>query len=297
MAYGGELAGLATALCWALTSILFTIASARFGAVVLNRIRLVLAVLFLGITQLIVLGSLIPPGATPAAWLWLGLSGILGLAVGDSLLFHAFTRIGPRNASLIMSTVPVFSALLAWIQLGEGLTTIEMLGIVAVSVGVVVVLLERTPSAAVRRDGLAVGILAAFGAALAQAISLVVAKAGMPEGLATLSATLIRMIAACASIWLLALFTGHVGKSLRALRDTRGMLPALGGSVVGPYLGVWLSLVSIRLAPVGVASSLMGMVPIFVIPLAAVFLRERASARAIIGTVTAVAGGALFFLK
>ena len=56
----GESAALATAFCWAFTSIFFTIGGTRVGSAVVNRIRLVLAVLFLCVTHFLLEGHFVP---------------------------------------------------------------------------------------------------------------------------------------------------------------------------------------------------------------------------------------------
>ncbi len=107
----GELASLATAVCWTGSATFFSIASRRLGSIVLNRTRLLLAVVFLLITHTLVLGTPLPLDAAPDRWLWLGLSGVVGLAIGDAMLFQAYVLIGPRLGMLMMSTAPVMSAL------------------------------------------------------------------------------------------------------------------------------------------------------------------------------------------
>ena len=56
--FAGEAAGLATALLWSLTSIAFAVSSKRWGSVVLNRVRILLAVVFLSLLHRLVLGRL-----------------------------------------------------------------------------------------------------------------------------------------------------------------------------------------------------------------------------------------------
>lgn len=296
--YAGEIAALTTAVCWSLTSIFFTMASARLGAIVLNRWRLVFAIVFLGTAHVAMRGQVLPPiEGELDRWILLGLSGIIGLSIGDGCLFAAFTRIGPRKSMILMSTVPILTAIIAWVFLGESLSAIEIAGIFTVVGGVILVVAERSASAApVDRRHEVVGVIAALGGAVSQAVALVIAKEAMaprgPEGAEypPLSATLVRMIVSCAAVWLVAIIAGDLRRSLGAIRN-RAALPALtAGSVFGPFLGVWLSLVAIHHARVGIASSLMALVPVFVIPWVVLFFRERVSLRAIVGTVIAVAG-------
>jgi drug/metabolite transporter (DMT)-like permease len=67
--------------------------------------------------------------------MWLLLSGVIGLALGDASLFHAYVRIGAALSMLIFSTTPVFTALLGLTLLGETLTALEWLGIAATRSG------------------------------------------------------------------------------------------------------------------------------------------------------------------
>ena len=96
----GELAALVTSLCWSFTSTFFTLAGRLVGSVVVNRIRLVLAVLFLVLAHFM-LRQPLPVGAAPWRWFWLALSGFFGLVLGDAFLFQAFVWIGPRLSMLM----------------------------------------------------------------------------------------------------------------------------------------------------------------------------------------------------
>ena len=60
----GELAALFTSLSWSVTSIQFTLAGRRVGSPIVNRVRLLLALLYLSIAQLVLTGAVWPSGAT-----------------------------------------------------------------------------------------------------------------------------------------------------------------------------------------------------------------------------------------
>ncbi len=80
------------------------------------------------------------------------------------------------------------------------------------------------------------------------------------------------------------------------MRDGPGMTYASLGAVFGPFLGVWLAMVAIKNAEVGVASTIMATVPVLVIPPSILIYHERVSGRAVLGAVAAIAGVALLFL-
>ena len=295
----GETAALATALSWSFTALFFTWASDRIGAVTVNRTRLVMAAGLLSLAHILLLGTPLPD-AGRTAWLWLGLSGIVGLTIGDSFLFQSLVDVGPRKALLAMSSWPVFSALLAFAFFGESLGLIELAGIGLTLSGIAWVVFEENPpkaEGAGRREHTARGIACAVAAAVCQAAGLVLAKEGLGSGLSPLSGTLIRMIVAAIAIWLLAIATRRAGESIAKLRDLRAVLFTAGGAFTGPFAGVWMSLVAVSHAKVGVASALMALVPVLLIPLVRIFLREHVSWRAMIGTLVSFIGVLLLFIK
>ena len=137
----GETAAVCTSVLWTITSIFFASASRRIGALSVNAYRIVVAVILLGGTHLIVFGTL-EPKANNAQWFYMGLSGIIGLALGDFGYFSALALIGPRRGVLLMSMAPIFSSVLAYLILDEILGLWAIIGIAVTLTGVSVVILE-----------------------------------------------------------------------------------------------------------------------------------------------------------
>ncbi len=301
----GELAALATSFCWSLNSIQFTFAGRRVGSRVVNRVRLALAVIFLSATHLVVHGRLWPIEAELYRWGWLGLSGTIGLIVGDGSLFHAFLLIGPRKSMVLMTLVPVISTVAAWVLLGETLLPFEIAAIVITVAGIAWVVLERQPDRPSDTTGggeldarkRTLGVLLGLTGAAGQALGLVAAKRGLAGDFPALSATVIRMIVAGAVLWLSALVRGQLAPTWQALKDPRARLWLIGGSLIGPFIGVWLSLIAVRTAPVGIASTLMALSPIILIPFDHWVFGETITPRSIAGTVVALAGAGAIFVS
>jgi drug/metabolite transporter (DMT)-like permease len=297
----GELAAIFTSLLWSFTSVQFTLAGRRIGSAAVNRLRLVLAVIFLSIVHTFVYGSPWPVDAELFRWGWLGLSGVIGLVGGDAALFQAFVLIGPRRSMLLMTLVPVISVLLAWVWLGEILVLPQLLAIVVTVAGVAWVVGERSPGAAPgpmsTQDSQTnlKGILLGLGGAVGQAVGLVMAKQGLVDNFPSLSATLMRMVVALVVIWLLTLFQGKIRATVGTLKDHRAALFLFGGAVTGPFLGVWMSMIAVQNAQVGIASTLMSLTPIMLIPLAYWIFGDRITLRSLLGTIIALAGAAALF--
>ncbi len=300
--YLGQLAALGTSLCWSATATFFTLAGQKVGSVVVNRIRLLLAVIFLITTHWLLLGHPLPPMSQPYHWRWpwLAFSGVVGLVVADGFLFQSYVWIGPRLGSLLMSLSPVISALLAWLMLAEALTWSQLLGILLTIGGVVWVISERRQPA--QNSGqphyFGWGILFGVGAATAQAIGLITAKKGLSDDFPALSGNLIRMLAAATTLWSFTFFQRQTGHTVqRLLNQRQALLHIAAGAVFGPFLGVWLSLLSIQLTHIGVASTLMALPPIFLLPISHFVFKEQLGWPAVAGTLAAMAGVAILFLK
>ena len=95
---------------------------------------------------------------------------------------------------------------------------------------------------------------------------------------------------------MLTLARGQVTQTWRALRDGKVWWFLIGGALSGPFIGVWLSMVAVQNAQVGIASTLMALSPIILIPLDRWVFHEQVSSRSIAGTVLALAGTAIIFL-
>lgn len=294
----GELAAIATALLFAVSSTLFTAAGRRAGAFAVNRSRLLVAALVAVLMHLITRGSALPVDLAAQAWLWLALSGFIGLAIGDDLLFRAFVRVGPAVSMLIFSMSPALAALFGWVALGETLSTAEILGATTTLCGIAWVVSERRATTSDPRPTIdRAGLLYAFGGALGQALGLVTAKLGLNHGADPQGANTIRLVSAFVAIWLVTALTRRTGEVFAQWkRSPEAVAPTVIAATLGPVIGVWLSLVAINLAPIGVASTLMSLTPLFLLPITRVVFGDPVTRRALVGTAVAVAGVAVLIL-
>lgn len=296
----GELFALLTAVFWASTATMFAIGTRMANPRVVNRLRLAVAAVLLVATHLVLEGSLIPTGAGFDRWLWLGISGITGLVIGDGMLLIAFEKIGARLSMLIFAVVPVMSVILAWVLLGEVLNPVQISAILITIAGIAFVVSEggngQGATDTESRSGLGLGILLALGGALGQALALVTAKKGLEGGFSPLSGVVLRMIVATISIWLLTAARGEIRTTAAYLRERRFVSVLVTGTVLGPYLGIWASLVALELTSVGIASTLMALSPIIMLPIDKVFFKKEITGRSLLGTIVAMLGVGLLFI-
>jgi len=288
----GGVSALPSALAWAAASILWARLGRRVSAFGLNLGKGLIALAVLGL----VFAWAGPPTLGARAWGLLGLSGLVGIAAGDTVYFAALVALGPRRMLVATTLVPVVAALLAMAFLGERPTWAWAGGTILCLSGVLAVLLERVPAAdgaPTRPEGRALALAGAT--VLLEALGIFLSKLGLagsgPHG--ALDATFVRLLFAVAGLALLGLVRRELGAWLAPLKAPRVLGGLTVASLVGTVLGIGLSMAALRLADVSLSAVLNATSPIFVLPLAAIFLGERPSLRAVAGAAVAVAGAAL----
>jgi drug/metabolite transporter (DMT)-like permease len=293
----GELFALATAGCWTITALSFESAGKRVGSRAVNFIRLGLGLAVMVLFNWARRGQPLPLDATGHQWLWLTLSGLIGFSFGDLMLFEAFVLLGARTSMLIMAAVPILTALLGWVVLGEALTVFSILGMVVTLLGIALVILERpAEGTALTTSKPLAGLLCACGGVVGQSVGLVLSKYGMGSYDA-FAATEIRQIAGIGGFLILFLFLRIWPQVFQALRNGKAMVGISTGAFFGPFLGVSFSLLAIQHAVTGVASTIMALTPVLIILPAVVVFREKVTAKEVLGAVLAVAGVAILFLR
>lgn len=297
MKFLGEIAALATSFFFAFTALIFTRAGRMVGSQVTNRMRLTFALIYLVIINLILFREPLPFSAEGSRWIWLSFSGVIGLSLGDAFLFQALVSVGPRLGTLLLSLAPVFGSILAWVFFGEVLSPLQITGIVMALAGIGWVVLSHeeppdTPRGHTRR-GILFGVLAGLG----QAVGLVLSKQGMFGTFSPFQANAIRMLAAVIFIWAWAAFDGTVAATFAIVREKPHALRLIAlGAVMGPLLGVSSSLLAVQHAEVGVASTLMALPPVIILPISYFVFKERIGWQAIVGTLLAIGGVTVLFL-
>ena len=293
----GETAALATAVCFAISALVFGATGKLVGAQVTNRVRLLFALLFLGVLNLILFREPLPFSAESSHWIWLSLSGVIGYALGDAFLFQSYVTVGPRLGILLLSTAPIFGSVIAWVFFGETLTVLQIAGIVVTLVGIAWVVWLSEEPADTPHGNMRLGVFFGLLGGLGQAVGLVFSKQGMMGDFDPFRANAIRLLAATRAIWLVALVGNQGGATMDAVRQKPQALGLLAlGAFIGPVLGVCASLVAVANADIGVASTLMALSPVLLLPVSVWVFKERVGWGAVAGTLLAFAGVATLFI-
>ena len=292
----GEFAALLTAIFWTVTSLAFETAGHKIGSVAVNILRLIIGLAFLSVFTFVRRGMIFPADASYENWLWLTLSGLVGFVFGDLFLFKSYTMIGSRFSMLIMTLVPPITALFSFIILGERLSLLHYLGMTLTFSGIAMAIFSRNGKGEKLSLKLSPkGVLFAFGGAVGQALGLVLSKFGLND-YDPFAATQIRIIAGIFGYVLLVTVMVRWKSVIKATGNKEGMIYTSLGALFGPFLGVSFSLVAVKYTEAGIASTIMALVPVFIILPAVVLFKQKVTIPEIFGAIISVGGVALFFL-
>ncbi|TBR37573.1 DMT family transporter [Marinomonas agarivorans] len=310
-----ELSGLIAALCWTVSNLLAPRLIAEFGAFRFNTIRIAMA----SITLLLI--TLIVQSFSPVLWQysgWLILSGLIGIFIGDTCLFSAFARLGPRRTGVLFATNAPMAIVLAWFVFDETLSPIELFACGLVTLGAVIAILygkrkntqanSKAAQLETTHGNVYFGIGLALIAAFCQVAGALLSKPALLQGADPIAVSAIRVSsAACA---LLCAYGYHVWRQQRKAISTSApnMLKPLKNITFSSYCGVFamafLGMVvgmsvlvwGIGHGNVGIVTTLSATVPVLILPALWLTTGQRPAIGAWLGAILVVTGAALIAL-
>jgi drug/metabolite transporter (DMT)-like permease len=293
-----ELAALGAATCWALTGLISAGPAGHLGAPAFNRVR-----------QIFVTGLLALYVVATGTWRELDaasigpllLSGLIGIFVGDTLLFATLNRLGPRRSGILFALNAPIAALLGWLVLGEALPVAAMMGIALTATGVFLAILFGKRRAQIHewetiKGPLSIGVLLGLGAATGQAIGSILVRPVMATGLDPFVASLLRVGIAALCLSVLTQLPIPSVKPKGPLTFRVAAMTALTG-VLALAIGMTLLLFALSGGKVGIISTLSATSPVMILPMLWLKTGERPAGGAWAGAALVVVGMGLIFLR
>ena len=298
----GELCALLAPLAWSAAVVFFKRASV-VAPMSLNLFKNSVAVVLLLATMAIA-GISVPVDRSAGDWARLIGSGLIGLALGDTLIFGALARIGAARLAVVDTVYAPLVVLLAWAFLGETPRASFLVGAIAVLGGIAIASYARAPvegggvagaasAPAPEADGKerVTGTLLALGAIACTAVGVVLAKPALGSG-HLVEITCTRLVAGVVGQLAWVVVRGEGARAAEAFRPGGPWRALLPGAVIGTYLALMLWLGGFAWADASVAAVLNQFATIYILVFARVFLGERLQPRQVAGSLLAAAGAA-----
>jgi drug/metabolite transporter (DMT)-like permease len=307
-----NLAALAAGLLWAGSAIAWGFAGRRIGSVAVTAIRSALAVAILLPVYWLLMGHPMPTHLAGQPFWLLMVSGALGVGLADICGFRGLLLLGPRVATLMSSLItPILTAVVAFAAVGEKLTVWALAGIVLTVAGVAWVVSDPHGQKAwpVHQRHFKQGVMLCLASAFFMSFSNVLTRMAFDGQLRTryfshaqpdadpFSASFLRVLAGGAVIWLALPLLGRVRAAVTGFANKKAMLIITAGTIVGPVVGIWMSMVAFSGTKSGIAAALINTSPIFMIPIAYFAYGEKPTFRSLAGTAAAMAGVFMLLLK
>ncbi len=290
----GQLFALLTAFCWAQNSVFYSIAGKRVSSGTVTHIRLWIALPAIIIVHFIFLGSILPDIGSWRSLGFLFTSGLVGFFIADIFIFYGFVAIGPGRTLLILTLSPILSSIFSFLFVGETLNSAQIIGIIVTVAGVLLVIYNENRISKMDSHKMK-GIIFALIGTIGQAAGMILAKIGM-EGVHPISANLIRITAGLTGLVIFALLRRSFIDDFRKMKDRKALALISVSAIIGPVLGIILTLYAFQLAPVGIVTTLNQISPVILLPIEAVFMGRKLNPGILLGTLTAVGGAVLLFL-
>ncbi len=227
-------------------------------------------------------------------FLLLGVSGILGITLGDTFFFMALMNLGPSLASLMGTLLPVSVAFSAAIFLSEKPSLPAWAGIFLTVGGVAWVLKERLPRNDIIRNK-PLGVKYRLLSILCMTAGVIFAKIGI-SSVSAAQASFIRMAWGVAGLIVWGIFNQELNDWIAPFKKPHLLKKVSFIAFIIVFGGFWLSLVALKYTDASFANTLGSTSPLFILPMAAIVFKEKISMRAGFGAVVAVGGVALMLI-
>ena len=287
----GQLAALGAAMAWTVSGLFDEHFTKGIWGPSVNFLRLCLGLVLVTLLSVLTTGQVLEIPAAGSGAIWFVLSGLIAFAIGDNFLITAFQTIGARITLLIFSISPILTAVGGYLIFGETLTPRNTLGMVLTLSGLMIVITSKDDHG--QKNYSPIGVRAALLASIGQASGVILSKMGL-ESFAPIAGTQIRLFSAVLGLIVYFSWKGY-WKEVRQIRvHPHAWKAVVGDAFFATLIGVSLSMYAIKHVKAAIASTLMSIMPVLIIPIS-YFLKETIRFKEIVGAMLSVIGIAILF--
>jgi len=289
----GELTALGAALSWTVSAVLYKEALAKARPISANIVRLGCTSILL-LVLLAVLGRL--DVLTSLSWhvvVLAGISGVIGLGLGDTLYLTSLKLLGVARAVSITCVYPLFNVLWAIFIVKEAVTLPAVAGAVMIVLGIWLLSGEQKESRVVEKKALFKGVFFALATALAWSISIALIDMAvtLPETGSldhAFAVNTVRIVTIAVFLLVLSPLTDREFKFLKM--EKRTVIALVSGGVVALGVGWFLLAYSFLHISQSEAVPISSTTPLFSTFVGIAFLHEKVTVKNALGSLMVVIG-------
>lgn len=268
----GEILSVGSAFIWAIAILLFRVSGKSVHPLGLNLFKNILATALLSLTMLL-LGEPLLPGVPWQSYGLLALSGVIGIALSDTLFFYCLNLLGAGLTAIVDCLYSPFVILFSILFIGERMGVRQVLGVLFI-LSAILFISQKKEEGMPARKNLILGIGLGALAMVTMAAGIVMIKPMLAHS-PVLWASFLRMGTGALVISGLLVFHPRrrlICGPLAVLSNWRIMVPA---SILAAYLSNIAWMAGMKLTRASVAAPLNQLNTIFIFILAAIFLKEK----------------------
>jgi len=291
--YSGEILSLICAVIWAIAVIFFRKSGEFTSPFSLNFFKNVVALILFLLTSLILNKTLLIK-ASSQEYLLLLVSGIIGIAIADTLFFRCLNLLGAGLSAIVNCLYTPIMIGLSVIFLNENLSIIQIFGALLIISAILVTSLQL-PGHSIPRKNIILGIIFAIISVFSMSISIIIIKPLLNKS-SILWVTEIRLIAGTIIMGIIVALHPKRKEILKPFHPSKNWMYQLPGAIFGAYLAMILWIAGIKYTYASIATAISQTSVIFILIFAAIFLKERFTLRKFIGMIMAFSGVVLVSL-
>ena len=291
----GETWSLLCALFWATATILFRIAVRGIPAIEMGLFKNTFALILFFLTWLAFPDLDAQGELTRQDIFILIVSGMLGIAVGDTLFLYSLKILGAGRNAILACLFSPFVILLSFLFLEERIGFLQLVGILVILIGIILAIYQK-PQSVITKDERIKGTLIGIVAVFFMAVGMVSTKPILTDA-SPITVSCIRLLGGTTGVFLFTVFSGRIFHSIQIFKGHLPWKVMIIGAFVGSYLALFAWIVGFKYTSVSVASILNQTSVFFTLILAALFLRERLSPLKVAGAILGFIGVTLIIIN
>lgn len=291
----GEIMALAAAFFWAIGVILFKKSGENMTPISLNLFKNIIA-LILFMPAIFIFRESFFPVQPLTSWLWLGLSGILGITLADTMFFISLNKLGASLVAVVDTSYTPILLTMSYFFLGERMGLTALIGAVLITLALLVGSAARPEPGRTRKD-IVVGTIIGVSGMFTMVVGIVIIKDILDHS-PLLWATATRLFfGTLGLIPVILLNRVRRRRFLENLKQMQTWKIAMPAAMSGSFLAMICWVAGLKHTDVSVAGMLNQLSTIFIFILAILWLKEPVTWKRMLAIMLAFSGAMLVFLR